>query len=269
MRKTVSIIGCGNIGLPLAKLLIKDGFFVKGSTTRNSRLPMLKKAGIQAFLINLNHDDSNRLLSDLIHADIVVITFPPSSTQKSSKSYEKQLQLISQKLQASGIQKLIFTSSTDVYPQKNDWVNEQDAAIIKPRFTQIPVLTLEQTFTEQKSFKTTILRFAGLMGPDYRSSFHLAGRDLKGADDLINMVHQEDCVAVMHKIIKNGIWGETYNVVADLHPTKREYYNQLCDLQGLARPIYIKGESNYRIVSNDKLKQALNYQFIYPDPLAI
>jgi nucleoside-diphosphate-sugar epimerase len=268
MKGTVSIIGCGNIGLPLARLLLQDGYLVKGSTTQKSRMKTLRQIGVQPFLVNLN-DEPDRLLADLIHADVVVITFPPTYTHQSSKPYVNQLQFLSQHLQHTGIEKVIFTSSTDVYPQHGTLVSEQDAAIIKPRFTETPVLTLERIFSEQTDFKTTILRFAGLMGPSYNSSFHLAGREIKGANDLINMVHQDDCIAVMHKIIKHDIWGETYNVVADQHPTKRDYYNQLCDLQGLARPNYIKGQTAYRIVSNDKLKHALGYQFLYPDPLLI
>lgn len=268
MKGIVSIIGCGNIGLPLARLLVKDGFLVKGSTTRKSKLSALRQAGIQPFLINLN-EESDRLLADLINADIVVITFPPRYSQKSRKSYEDQLHFISQKLQTAKIEKVIFTSSTGVYPQNNNWVTEEDAAIIASRFTDTPILTLERIFSQHKDFKTTILRFAGLMGPSFNPGLRLAGRELKGANNLINMVHQDDCAEIMYKIIRRDIWGETFNVVADQHPTKRDYFNRICDLQGLARPNYIEGQSAFRIVSNDKLKKTLGYQFLFPDPLAI
>jgi 3-hydroxyisobutyrate dehydrogenase-like beta-hydroxyacid dehydrogenase len=32
----ISILGCGWLGFPLAKALLKDGFTVKGSTTWNT-----------------------------------------------------------------------------------------------------------------------------------------------------------------------------------------------------------------------------------------
>lgn len=265
MKGTVSVIGCGNIGLPLAKLLLQDGYLVKGSTTRKSRLATLEKIGIQPFLLNLN-DESNDSLSELIQVDIVMINFPPN-TQSSRKPYPDQLQLLSKQLQQAGVKKVMFTSSTDVYPQQGTLVSEADATIIKPRFTDTPVLTLERIFTDCVDFDTTVLRFAGLMGPSYNGGAYLPGRDIRGADDLINMVHQDDCIAIMHKIIRNDIWGETYNVVADQHPTKRDYYNQLCDSQGLERPNYVEGQTAYRIVSNQKLKKSLDYQFLYPDPL--
>ncbi len=264
MNNKVTIIGCGALGLPLAKQLIKKGYQVKGSTTRQEKIATLEQAGIQAFLLDLNNEMTD-LLNILSAEDCVVITFPPN-TLSSRKPYLEQLQFLSQQLQQVGIKKVIFTSSTDVYPQKGTWVNERDAEVIKPRFTDTPVLTLEQTLSDYPSLNTTILRLAGLMGPAYNSGFHVAGREIKGANDLINLVHQDDCIAIMQKIIQRDIWGETFNVVADQHPTKRDYYNALCDIHGLTRPSYIEGSSNYRIVSNNKLKQTLEYKFIHPDP---
>lgn len=267
MKDKVVIIGCGTLGLPLAKQLIKNGYQVKGSTTHAAKLSVLEHAGIQPFLLNFN-DETTDLLKVLSPKDIVVVTFPPN-TRSSKKPYLDQLKLLSQQLQQVGVKKVLFTSSTDVYPQNGSWVDEQDAEIIKPRFTDTPVLTLERTLTDCMDFNTTILRFAGLMGPSYSTGFQLAGRELKGENDLINMVHQDDCVAIMQEIIQRNIWGESFNVVSDKHPTKAEFYNKLCDILGLARPKFIEGQSSYRIVSNKKLKQTLGYQFLYPDPLLI
>lgn len=266
MSKKVSIIGCGNIGFPLAKLLLKKGYFVNGSTTRENRLPLLQQQGIKPYLINIG--DNQPIMNDFLKTDIVVITFPPSSNgSQGCKTYSEQLQFLAMQLQRAEVKKVIFTSSTDLYPQLGTWVSEQDEAIIPPRFTDTPVLTLEQILTTQISFNTTILRLAGLIRPAFKRGANITGQDIKGAEDLINMVHQDDCVSIMHKIIQRDIWGETFNVVADKHPSKREYYNQLCDLQGLDRPNFIAGKSAFRIVSNQKLKKALNYQFLYPDPL--
>jgi len=267
MKNKVTIIGCGALGLPLAKQLINKGYQVTGSTTRQEKIATLKQAGIQAFLLDLNNETTD-LLTILFVEDCVVITFPPN-IRASKKPYLEQLQFLSQQLQQVRVNKVIFISSTDVYPQTGTWVDERDAETIKPRFTDTPVLTLEQAFSNCPNLNTTILRFAGLMGPSYNSGFHVAGREIKGADDLINMVHQDDCIAIIQRIIQRDIWGETFNVVADQHPTKRDYYNTLCDVHGLTRPTYINGSSNYRIVSNNKLKQMLEYQFIYPDPNAI
>lgn len=49
----VSIIGCGWLGLPLAKFLVQKGFPVKGSVTTESKINQLASLGIKPFLINL------------------------------------------------------------------------------------------------------------------------------------------------------------------------------------------------------------------------
>ncbi|NNK29869.1 MAG: SDR family NAD(P)-dependent oxidoreductase, partial [Flavobacteriaceae bacterium] len=49
----MAVIGCGWLGLPLAKLLVKKGYSVRGTTTTNSKIPLLETAGIEPYLISL------------------------------------------------------------------------------------------------------------------------------------------------------------------------------------------------------------------------
>ena len=42
---TISLLGCGYLGFPLAIELIKKGYYVKGSTTTPTKLQQLKKTG--------------------------------------------------------------------------------------------------------------------------------------------------------------------------------------------------------------------------------
>ena len=45
-RKKIAILGCGWLGLPLAKSLLSKGYKVKGSTTSESKLEILENAGV-------------------------------------------------------------------------------------------------------------------------------------------------------------------------------------------------------------------------------
>ena len=49
----ISILGCGWLGFPLAKKLIEIGFEVKGSTTSENKLALLKSNNIEPFLLRL------------------------------------------------------------------------------------------------------------------------------------------------------------------------------------------------------------------------
>lgn len=48
----VSILGCGWLGFPLAKKLIEIGFEVKGSTTTENKLAVLKSNKIAPYLLS-------------------------------------------------------------------------------------------------------------------------------------------------------------------------------------------------------------------------
>jgi 3-hydroxyisobutyrate dehydrogenase-like beta-hydroxyacid dehydrogenase len=46
----ISILGCGWLGLPLAKAIVENGFSVKGSTTSTDKLTALENAGINSWI---------------------------------------------------------------------------------------------------------------------------------------------------------------------------------------------------------------------------
>ena len=52
--KKIAILGCGWLGLPLAKKLIESGYTINGSTTRPEKIKTLRDNGIQPFLIKLS-----------------------------------------------------------------------------------------------------------------------------------------------------------------------------------------------------------------------
>ena len=51
--ETISLLGCGSLGFPLALDLLNEGYHVKGSTTTASKIYKLKQYGITPYLINI------------------------------------------------------------------------------------------------------------------------------------------------------------------------------------------------------------------------
>jgi len=119
-----------------------------------------------------------------------------------------------------------------------------------------------------KSFEQlTVLRFAGLVGAGRKASHFLAGKtNLPNPDHAVNLVHLADCIAIITCIIQKEIWGETYNVVADEHPSRQDLYIHLSTEAGITPTFSEQVTRPNKIVSNQKLKQDLGYQFIHPDP---
>ena len=52
--KQLSILGCGWLGLPLAKSFIEKGWSVKGSTTSHDKIAVLKEAAVIPYHIELS-----------------------------------------------------------------------------------------------------------------------------------------------------------------------------------------------------------------------
>mgnify|MGYP001804918607 CR=1 FL=1 len=83
------------------------------------------------------------------------------------------------------------------------------------------------------------------------------------------MVHRVDCVQVIYEVIRQEKWNKIYNVCADQHPSKKEFYQAQTKKLGLEIPELAERETqkDYKIVSNEKVKQELGYSFIHPDPM--
>ena len=129
-------------------------------------------------------------------------------------------------------------------------------------------LDIEEIFSLRSEFKTTVVRFSGLMGGGINPGMYFAGRELKGANDPVNMIHVDDCIEIMAQIIEQNAWGEAFNASADKHPAKRDFYTRACESAGMPAPIFTDEPQPYRLVNCDKLKQRLGYSFKYSDPMA-
>lgn len=73
--KTISIIGCGWFGFPLARLLKSKGLAVKGCKRTPAGVEALTQAGIEGYCVGLDKDAV--LPEGLLDADVLVINLPP------------------------------------------------------------------------------------------------------------------------------------------------------------------------------------------------
>jgi hypothetical protein len=96
--------------------------------------------------------------------------------------------------------------------------------------------------------------------------FFRKGRLIQNPDSHVNLIHRDDCIEIISRIIKKEVWGEVFNCCADTHPTKREFYTQAAKSIGLTAPDFeYSGTNSFKIISNEKVKRILNYEFLHPD----
>lgn len=269
MNNTVSILGCGWLGLPLAEFLITKGYKVNGSTTSRDKLDLLTSKGIHSFLIELNPLIEGDNVREFFSRDILVINIPPGGSDNKVTYHKKQVDSILEEAGKSSVRKIIFVSSTSVYANNNREVTEVDE--LNPEKESGKALKLvEEKLFNIESFDKTIIRFAGLIGSDRNPVKFFAGRkDIPGGSIPVNLIHRKDCINIIYEIITQNVWNEIFNACSDLHPSRREFYSAAARKFGLQVPDFIDTDDSYKIVSSAKLKQHLNYKFIYPDPLSM
>lgn len=266
-QKQVSILGCGWLGLPLAKYFISQQYIVKGSTTTEEKVALLEEATIQPYVFTLGTTKNDIVYADfLADSDVVVINFPPRRIPNIIAIYQEQIQAILPFI--NDTQKVIFVSSTSVYQNTNDWVTE-DLENQPEKESGKAVLAVEKLLKTHLNDRLTILRFAGLFGYDRVPGRFLAKKkQLPNGKTPINMIHQDDCIGLIDAIISKNIWGEIINGCADEHPLREEFYTLAAKKIGLTPPEFIETASvSFKKVSNTKSKELLQYRYKHPDPM--
>lgn len=257
--------------MPLAKSLIAAGHTVLGTTTSSENLPAMKAAGVQAHLLRLGTDFSasaEALLHHLLRAaDVLVLNVPPRAA--AAGAYPTLLRPVHRAVAATGIGHVLFVSSTSVYPNESRFMRETDA--LSTRDAASDVLRAEGHFVPRYGqWKSTVVRLGGLIGPDRAPGRFLAGRrDLPQGNAPVNLVHLTDVVGVLSSIIEHGAWGHTFNVCADQHPLRRDFYPAAAQYLKLESPTF-KDETDMsgKTIDSSLVRSILPYQFQHDDVLA-
>ncbi len=267
--KSISILGCGWLGLPLAKAFVQKKWHVRGSTTHADKLPLLKENHIEPYLIRVSPDQHDDMDAAFFDSEVFIINIPPGRKNPDvAKRYPQQMQSVARAAAHGNVKKILFVSSTSVYPNLNREVTEDDAHM-PDKENGRAVWQAEQVFLNHPNFQTTIVRFCGLYGPERNPGRFLAGKTLKTSGDAgVNLIHLQDCLAIIIRLVEEGVWGEVFNACADAHPSKSTYYQKVAREAGLDAPVFTHEEpESFKLVNSHKLKKRLNYQFVHPDPL--
>lgn len=275
-REKISILGCGWLGLPLAKSLLLKEYEVKGSTTSESKLDVLNNAGILPFQIQLESHQIIGTIEDFLkETDVLIIDIPPGLRSEISSSLEmtfvNKIRTLIPFIEKSGIQNVIFVSSTSVYADSFPIVEITEETMPNPDTESGKQLAIVEVLLQSNlNFKTTVIRFGGLLGDDRHPAKFLAGKtNVENPDAPVNLIHREDCIGIIEKILKHtetseqqGNWGETFNAVAPQHPTRKAYYQNKAQILNLPLPTFVEdSESKGKMISSKKVEIILGYSF--------
>ncbi len=278
--RKVTIIGCGYIGSALARRLVAERSSgpgvgrVVGTTSTPARLPTIEALGIEACLLDLA--DVASIVSAIESTQVVFFLAAPGRGRGADgyrAVFTEGLQNVGQALESSGVEQVVFTSSTAVYGQTDgSWVDEDSP--VEPRTeTGLILRDAERSFLDGCRARDgccgTVLRLAGIYGPDrgpQRRLESVAGRERSDGDAYLNLVHRDDVVAALLALLEtphDGILS-----LADDSPTpRRQYYDSRLREAGLPPSDWVEsaGPPNRgRRVSNTRIKKVLGLRLRHP-----
>ena len=266
-KRVIGLLGCGWLGFPLAQDLINEGFEVKASTSSPHKIFQFKEVGIVPFLVQFNHSMPDPDLSGLLDCDILIVSIPPAGRNIDGiKNYRKMGEVLKKQALNSRISKLIFISSTSVYSEKNTIVTESSE--ISPETDSAKVIVEVETTLGELPIKIVILRLAGLFGPKRLPGRFFAGKsNIPNGQAPVNLIHQEDVINLIGKLINSETAEGIYIGCAPSHPSKQEFYSLAARLENLEPPSFIAEKHLWKEVNSERVENELGFSFKFPSLL--
>ena len=239
----ISILGCGWLGLPLARQLIQQGHQIKGSTTSQQKMKVMKSIGIIPYLIKLAEEEPQWV--DFLQTDVLVIAIP----LKEIKPFEHLMKTLPSKV------KVIYTSSTAVYLPSKEPINEKNALD-----AQHPFSAIEHVIRNSEN-PSTIIRLAGLFDQRRHPGHWFAKKVLSNPNGTVNLVHLNDCLGIIEKIIVHQVWDEVFNACANEHPSRKDFFSRASIALGSPPPQINEQKTSIKIIDNQWVKKKLDFSF--------
>lgn len=266
---TVLIAGCGYVGEPLADTLHEAGHQVTGLT--HSPESAARLAGTKPWrALACDISDADKVGALDVGCDVVVHC--ASSNRGGSEVYRQVFEHGLANLAARFPNaKLVFTSSTSVYPQTDGSTVTEESPAEPERETGRILRAAENLVIARGG---VVARLAGIYGPGrWHVLKNLLGGDATiegndGAGRALNQIHRDDAVGALKHLIEKNEAG-IFNVADDDELTQRDAFTKLCPMFNAPLPPAVppnperKRGWTHKFVSNAKLK-ATGWPLLYP-----
>ena len=282
--ESVFVVGCGYLGLRLAKLWQKNtkGLMpISGLVRSPTSAALLKERSIRPVMVDL---DLPELLNGQLKIKQTLVYYfaPPPKTGLDDVRMKNFLAAIGQNNLPA---KLIYLSTSGVYgDQQGKLIDE--TAIPNPKENRAVRRYAAECAVRDWGMKMNvpivILRVGGIYGPG-----RLPVKRLQNHTPIIhehlapstNRIHVDDLAAVCVAAATYGKAGAIYNVTDGCHSNMTEYFNQIADFLELPRPptidwdeaekVLSKGMLSYlresRRLDNRRMLEELKVKLCYPD----
>jgi nucleoside-diphosphate-sugar epimerase len=266
-KRSVLVVGCGFVGLPLARLFHSTGWETHGVTSSKDSASKLGTESFSVFAIDITDADS---VGDLASEFFDVVIHCASSGQGGATAYEKiYLRGTENLLTKLRCGYFMMAGSTSVYAQTDGSVVDESSETAPERETGKILLQAERRILDANG---SVGRLAGIYGRERCAPLRklLAGEAVLEGDGerIMNMIHHEDAASALFFIAQNDYRG-IFNMTDDHPVTQREWFESVC--ARLNRPLPPTGPRDFdrkrgwtnKRVSNKKIR-SLGWAPKYP-----
>jgi nucleoside-diphosphate-sugar epimerase len=256
MARRLVILGCGFVGLEVARRGLASGLEVIGTTRGESSAHALGEMHLDVRAAPVLTRD---LVASLLGPDAaVLVTFPPDGSTDDDIA------------PALAKTRAVYISTTGVYGRARGRVDEStDVDASEPRAKER--LAAERAYLEAGA---TVLRAAGIYGPGRGLHRRLASGTFRipaGGMNVVSRIHVTDLARFALALLgERNLRGHTFVVADDAPVPQIEVIRWLCDRLGVAVPPEAPIDEvaptlrHDRAVDNARIKRALSMSLEFP-----
>lgn len=238
-------LGCGWLGDIFLANYFKYCDDIAVTNTHHKKYPVDIKNNnrFSQYLFNGNQD----YLPDIVgNYKNIVISIPPSGGKNNPslrENYSDLIKKIAKDLvfKVNPNAKIIFISSTGVYPQKSGVYDEKSFLD-----QQNPISKAENIWREYLPF-SIFIRLGGLYG---QNRYPLPKATY---NKIVNMVSGDNAVCAIFNLLQKDFSGKIFNLVEPNYPLASEFFAQMAKKKRTSLPIILSGAVANRIIVANKI----------------
>ena len=234
MSSKVVICGYGWLGSYLGAALPAH-YHLIGTTRDKNKAQHLREQGIESVVYQLG--DELHCLNNVIKDATLVLNIPPGRKNKDLSDFTQHMLRLIDNAVCHKVKHIVFISTTSVYgDSRSHTMNIHTPPAPETPSAKAHVKIEEYLLAHVPN--ATIVRLAGLTGPDRHPVKSLSGRHLSAGNKRVNLVHVHDVVAALVKIIEMPPTTPLFHLCSLGHPKRGEYYINAAKVRGLALPVF-------------------------------
>ena len=249
-KPSILIIGCGDIGLRVAKQLSRS-HRVFALTSQQSRFQELREVGATPILGNLDQPESLWRLSGL--AQTVIHLAPPQNQGNRDCRTRNLIRILSQGSHV--VRRLIYISTTGVYGDHGG-AKVTEATPTKPQSERakrrVDAEQILRLWAPAHGVALTILRVPGIYAANRLPIERLQSKTpalIPEEDAYSNHIHSDDLARLICAAVYHGKPQRVINTCDGSETKMGDYFDEVADAFGLERPPRMPAEQLQKIVN--------------------